>query len=73
MDEAARRQRTKLYVPEVTGQTPEGRNVYKNTVVKLPNTEIKAMLESYKERSAEATRAAALDKAQPRKNHGMER
>lgn len=64
---------TKLYVPEITGQTPDGKNVYKNTVVKLPNTQIKAMLESYRERSAEATRAAAPDKAQPRKNHGMER
>lgn len=64
---------TKLYVPEVTGQTPEGKNVYKNTVVMLPNTKIKAMLESYRERPAEASRAAALDKAQPRKNHSMER
>lgn len=64
---------TKLYVPEVTGQTPDGRNVYKNTVVKLPNTEIKAMLESYKERSAETNRSVAPNKAQSRKSYGMER
>ena len=64
---------TKLYVPEVTGQTPDGRNVYKNAVVKLSNTEIKAMLESYKERSAETNRSVAPNKAQPRKSYGMER
>ena len=42
-------------------------------MVKLPNAEIKAMLESYRERPAEATRAADPDKVQPRKSHGMER
>lgn len=63
---------TKLYVPEVTGQTPDGRNVYKNAVVKMSNTEIKAMLESYKERNPE-NRVAKPDKAQPRKNQSMER
>lgn len=64
---------TKLYVPEVTGQTPEGKKVYKNTVVMLPNTKIKAMLESYRERPAEASRASDPNKVQPRKSHGMER
>ena len=43
----------KVFRSEITGQTPEGKNVYTKTEKTMPTWEIKSMLESYKTRAAE--------------------
>lgn len=62
---------TRLHQSEITGRSEDGRNTYRNTSVMVPNTQIKAMLESYKTRTADQELHSAAPKI--KKSHDMER
>lgn len=57
----------RVYRSEVTGKGEDGRNTYRNTSSMIPNAQLKAMLESYKEREPQQ------HTAKPKKSYGMER
>ena len=44
---------TTVKKPEITGQDENGKNQYQDTMTKVPNKELKAMVEAYKERPRE--------------------
>ena len=63
---------TKLYRSEVTGQSANGKKTYSNSFEMVPNTKIKDMLESYKNRNIDHDKAVpSVPKA--KKSYNMER
>ena len=72
----------KVYRSEITGQTPDGKNVYTKSEQWLSNQEIKNMLESYKTRTMENEKPSIRDalnqpgiagSAASKHTHSMER